>query len=67
MSDRPAAGTSPRRIERVFIMRLWREPSNVSLGAMRGSVVEVDGPRFFFSNLGDLNEFLALRLAAETD
>jgi hypothetical protein len=65
MSERSSAGGIDPRRQRVFVVRVWLEPGGNTLGAIRGSVVELESNRrFFFTQLGDLKDFLALRLAA---
>lgn len=50
------------RFERVFTLRLWRE-GGAGETTFRGSLVEVgEARRFFFTQLGDLKDFLALQL-----
>jgi hypothetical protein len=54
----------PRRYERVFVLRFWREADEAAASALRGSVIELEsGSRFFFSGLRDLHDFLSLRLS----
>jgi hypothetical protein len=54
----------PRRYERVFVVRFWREADGAAASALRGSVIELEsGRRFFFSGLRDLHDFLSLRLS----
>jgi hypothetical protein len=53
----------PRRYERVFMLRIWREEDGAAGAALRGSVIELEsGRRFFFSGLRDLHDFLSQRL-----
>jgi hypothetical protein len=55
---------APRRYERVFVLRFWREADGAAASALRGSVIELEsGRRFFFSGLRDLHDFLSLRLS----
>jgi hypothetical protein len=55
---------TPRRYERVFVVRVWREANGAAGAALRGSVIELEsGRRFFFSGLRDLHDFLSLRLS----
>jgi hypothetical protein len=55
---------APRRYERMFILRFWREADGAAASALRGSVIELEsGRRFFFSGLRDLHDFLSLRLS----
>lgn len=52
-----------RRLERLFVVRLWRE-EGAPPDAIRGSAREVEGDqRFAFSDLGELEDFLRWRLA----
>jgi hypothetical protein len=54
----------PRRYERAFVLRVWREEDGTAGTAFRGSIVELDtGQRLFFSSLRDLHDFLSLRLS----
>jgi hypothetical protein len=63
MPQRQIAGSPRRRLERVFVLRVWREAGSPP-GAMRGSVVELGSERrFFFTQLGDLRDFLSRTLA----
>lgn len=49
------------RPQHLFIVRMWFETS--CLGAWRGSVEHVDtGQKMYFTSLGDLNDFITLRL-----
>jgi hypothetical protein len=65
MPRRPPPRKSGRRFERAFVVRLWQEDGLGAPGSMRGSIVELDGDRrFFFTELGDLKDFLALRVVA---
>ena len=66
MPDYRASEPARRRVERLFVVRVWREETAEGYPPMRGSVVEVaSGARFFFSNLTDLNDFLKLRLSGD--
>lgn len=48
----------------LFIVRIWRV-DNRRDGAWRGSVEHVpSGRKLYFTSLGDLNDFVALQLAA---
>jgi hypothetical protein len=68
MSDDCARQESPRRFERLFIVRLWSEAGSSLTSAFRGSVVDVaSGKRFFFSSLAALNDFLYLRVHDHDD
>jgi hypothetical protein len=65
MPRRQPARTGARPFEQAFIVRLWRESGVGAPGSMRGSVVELESDRrFFFTDLGELKDFLALRVAA---
>jgi len=47
-----------RRLERLFVLRLWRE-EGASPGTVRGSAEDVEGgQRVVFSELRDLERFL---------
>ena len=60
----PEESAEPRRYERAFVVRFWREADGAAASALRGSVIELEsGRRFFFSGLRDLNDFLSLRLS----
>ena len=65
MPDGPSEESAePRRYERSFVVRFWREADGAAASALRGSVIELEsGRRFFFSGLRDLNDFLSLRLS----
>jgi hypothetical protein len=66
MAEVRAGGDLPgRRLERVFVVRVWREAGMVGRADVRGSVHELEtGQKFFFSGLRDLHDFLTLRLDA---
>lgn len=65
MPRRQPARSSSRPFERAFVVRLWREGGAESPGSLRGSVLELEGDRrFFFTDLGELKDFLAQRVAA---
>ena len=50
---------STRRLERLFIVRLWRE-AGASPDELRGTAQDVEGgARAVFSDLRELDEFLA--------
>jgi len=54
---------SARRLERVFVLRLWQEAGAEGRDSVRGSIHELEsGRRFFFAGLRDLHDFLSLRL-----
>lgn len=60
----PEESAEPRRYERMFVVRFWREADGAAASALRGSVIELEsGRRFFFSGLRDLHDFLSLRLS----
>jgi len=53
----------PARSQHLFIVRLWSETAQP--GYWRGSVEHVpSGQKLYFTSLGDLNDFITLRLAA---
>jgi hypothetical protein len=59
MSQRRPSSKDPRRVERLFIVRLWREATKGPNRPLRGSVVDVTtNRRFFFSKIRDLSDFL---------
>jgi hypothetical protein len=67
MPKGPADEGDETRFERVFTLRMWRESEPGGPGVLRGSVVEVGTDRrFYFTRLGDLKDFLSVRLA-QTD
>jgi hypothetical protein len=50
----------------LFIVRIWLAEGGRE-GAWRGSVEHVpSGQKFYFTSLGDLNDFIAGRLSAAT-
>jgi hypothetical protein len=52
----------PDRPQHLFIVRLWSE--NKPPGPWRGSVEHVPtGQKLYFTSLGDMNDFITLRLA----
>jgi hypothetical protein len=58
---------SPRRIEQLFVVRLWRETGATSRG-WRGSVEHIGTERrFFFSSLADLVEFIRVRIGGGSE
>jgi hypothetical protein len=51
------------RLQHLFIVRMWQEPSNHQGDQWRGSVEHVSSTqRLYFASLGDLNDFITLRL-----
>jgi hypothetical protein len=51
------------RREHRFVVRVWLEPGQEASGQWRGAVEHVgSGQRLYFASLGDLNDFIALRL-----
>jgi len=58
---------SPRRVEELFVVRLWRETGATSR-AWRGSVEHVGTDRRrFFSSLADLVEFIRMRIGGGSE
>ena len=50
----------------LFIVRIWPESSRSLSHLWRGSVEHIPSrQRFYFSSLGDLNDFISLRLNLE--
>jgi hypothetical protein len=65
MPENPPSGNAKRRTERAFVLRVWRE-AGARAGTLRGSIVELEsGRRFFFTQLGDLKDFLRLTLEGD--
>jgi hypothetical protein len=53
------AGLAPH----LFVVRIWYEPSRRAGKQWRGSVEHVpSGQRLYFASLGDLTDFITLRL-----
>jgi hypothetical protein len=51
------------RSQHLFIVRMWQEPGNRNPDQWRGSVEHVpSAQRLYFASLGDLNDFITLRL-----
>jgi hypothetical protein len=49
------------RAEQLFMVRLWHEPG--AAPQLRGLIEDVHAQqRFYFSSLGELNEFIRLRI-----
>ena len=67
----PEAGHSDDvrpRVERLFIMRLWREAGSQDTAAIRISVAEAGSSlRFYFSDIVDVCDFLRFRLADDAN
>ena len=50
----------------LFVVRIWPESSRSETHRWRGSVEHIPSrQRFYFSSLGDLNDFISLRLNLE--
>ena len=63
-STSPDAGASASQL---FIVRIWPESSRSAAHLWRGSVEHIPSrQRFYFSSLGDLNDFISLRLKLES-
>lgn len=57
---------SPFRPQHLFIVRLWSEASQPTISEWRGSVEHIQsGRKFYFTSLGDLNDFISFRLRQE--
>jgi hypothetical protein len=51
--------------DQLFVVRMWYEPSAAQPGEWRGSIMHVgSATRWYFAQLGDLNDFIRVRLAA---
>jgi len=51
------------RTQHLFVVRIWHEPGQRPPAAWRGSVEHVpSGQRLYFISLGDLSDFITLRL-----
>ncbi|MBV8198619.1 MAG: hypothetical protein JO263_10815 [Candidatus Eremiobacteraeota bacterium] len=51
--------------DQVFLIRMWFEASGARPGAWRGVITHVlTGERWYFAELGELNDFIRLRLDA---
>jgi hypothetical protein len=49
--------------QHVFVVRIWLETDDLALAQWRGAVEHVSsGQRFYFTSLGDLSDFIAVRL-----
>jgi hypothetical protein len=60
MADKNATRPAERS-EHLFMVRLWHEPG--AAPQFRGLIEDVHAQqRFYFSSLGELNEFIRLRL-----
>jgi len=54
---------SPARIEHLFVVRVWQEPTASAPAHWRGSVEHIgSAQRVYFESLNDLNDFIALRM-----
>jgi len=52
-----------KRIERAFVVRVWREIGATQADPLRGGVQDLaTGERFYFGDLGDLNVYLRSRM-----
>jgi len=50
--------------DQLFVVRMWYEPSDSQAGQWRGSIMHVgSGARWYFAELGELNDFIRLRLS----
>jgi hypothetical protein len=59
MAKRSESGLSRRSFERAFMLRMWREAGREAPGTLRGSILDLaSGRRFYFTELGDLKDFL---------
>ncbi len=51
------------RSQHLFIVRMWQEPGKSMPTGWRGAVEHVpSAQRLYFASLGDLNDFITLRL-----
>ena len=56
------------RVEHLFLIRVWREPTRLQASDWRGSAQHVtSGDTLYFSRLPDLDLFIAHRLELERD
>ena len=53
-----------RRSEHLFVVRVWREPSQAAPpGQWRGAVEHVStGQRIYFASLAELNQFMLVQM-----
>jgi hypothetical protein len=52
------------RDERVFMVRMWREPRDDEFGGWRGVVLDVvENRRYYVSDFGEIGEFVARSLS----
>jgi hypothetical protein len=50
--------------DQLFVVRMWYEASGAQPGQWRGSIMHVgSGARWYFAELGELNDFIRIRLA----
>lgn len=55
---------SEARTKYLFVVEIWREPSDTLSGSLRGIVKDVTfGQRSYFHTLGDLTDFITVRVA----
>jgi hypothetical protein len=58
--------TKHARIKHIFVVEMWREDSSDAASSWRGMVKHVaHGEQRYFVDLGDLTQFLTLRLQAD--
>jgi hypothetical protein len=56
---------SDERAQHLFVVRIWYESGETSLGSWRGSVEHVpSGQRLYFASFSDLNDFIVFRSSA---
>ena len=54
---------SEARTKHIFVVEIWREPSDTLSGSLRGIVKHVtDGQQSYFHTLGDLTDFISVRV-----
>lgn len=54
---------SEARTKHIFVVEIWREPSDSLRGSLRGIVKDVThGQQSYVHTLGDLTDFISVRL-----
>lgn len=60
-----AGNELPKIQQHLFTVRLWAETNATALTQWRGLVEHIaTGQKFYFTSLGDMQDFIALQLAA---
>ena len=55
-----------KRLEHLFVVRIWEETGRSKSNQWRGSVEHIpSGQRLYFSSFADLNDFIDWRLHSE--